>query len=99
MRADRGKPDQGAGCGRRRSSCEKKARAADERRKRGATLARLSDDYAAALPRRPKMRGTGLPSPEYVADEMAQARLALADMEAEDMPAADLTDAECAHAC
>ncbi len=47
-----------------------------------------------ALPRRPKMRGTGLPSREYVADEVAQARLALADMDAEDMPATNLGTAE-----
>jgi integrase len=52
------------------------------------------DDYARVLPRRPKMRGTGLPSPEYVADEIAHARQALAEMKAEDIPAAHLTDAE-----
>lgn len=75
-------------------AAEKKARAADERRKRGSTLQRLLDDYASALPHRPKMRGSGLPSPDYVADEVAQARLALADMEAADMPATSLGTAE-----
>jgi integrase len=75
-------------------AAEKKARAADERRKRGSTLQRLLDEYGQALPRRLKMRGAGLPSPEYVADELAHTRQALADMKAEDMPAANLTDAE-----
>jgi integrase len=75
-------------------AAERKARAADEQRKRGSTLQRLLVDYARGLPRRPKIRGTGLPSPEYVADEVAHTRQALADMKAEDMPAANLTDAE-----
>ena len=34
----------------------------------------------------------GLPSPEYMADELAQAQRALAQMGAEEMPAADLTE-------
>jgi integrase len=75
-------------------AADRKARAADEQRKRGSTLQRLLDDYARGLPRRPKIRGTGLPSPEYVADEVAHTRQALADMKVEDMPAASLTDAE-----
>lgn len=75
-------------------AAERKARAADEQRKRGSTLQRLLDDYARGLPRRPKIRGTGLPSPEYVADEVAHTRQALVDMKAEDLPAANLTDAE-----
>jgi integrase len=75
-------------------AAEKKARAADERRKRGSTLQRLLDEYGRILPRRPKMRGTGLPSPEYVADEVAHVRQALADMKAENTPAASLSDAE-----
>jgi integrase len=75
-------------------AADRKARAADEQRKRGSTLQRLFDEYARALPRRPKIRGAGLPSPEYVADEVAHTRQALADMKAEDMPAANLTDGE-----
>ncbi len=75
-------------------AAEKKVRAAAERRKRGATLQRLLDDYARALPRRPKMRGNGLPSAEYVADEIAQVGFALAGMKAEALPAADLTEAD-----
>ena len=75
-------------------AAEKKARAADERRKRGSTLQRLLDEYGRILPRRPKMRGTGLPSPEYVAGEVAHVRQALADMKAENTPAASLSDAE-----
>ncbi len=75
-------------------AAERKARAADEQRKRGSTLRRLLADYARGLPRRPKMRGSGLPSLGYVADEVAHTRQALADMKAEDMPAANLTDTE-----
>ena len=72
---------------------EKKARAADEQRKRGATLQRLVDVYGQALPHRPKMRGGGLPSPKYVAEELAQTRSALAAMEAENLPATELSTA------
>lgn len=36
------------------------------------------------------MRGSGLPSPRYVAEELAQVWAALADMKAEDMPATEL---------
>src|ERR1700693_2875261 len=46
------------------------------------------------MPKRPKMRGAGAPSPGYVAEEMAQLRMALGDMKAEERPAADLTDAD-----
>jgi integrase len=75
-------------------AADKKARGADEQRKRGATLKRLLHDYEIALPNRPKMRGTGLPSAKYVAEEIAQARQGLSLMEANDMPATDLSDAE-----
>lgn len=68
---------------------EKKARAAAERRQRAATLGRLADEYEQILPKRPKLRGTGLPTASYVADEVAQLRLALDGMENE--PAAKLT--------
>lgn len=71
-------------------AAEKKARAEMERRKRGTTLGRLLDGYARALPRRPKMRGAGLPSAAYVAIELAQVGLALDSLKATQMPAADL---------
>jgi integrase len=58
-------------------------------RRRAATLGRLAENYARVLPKRPKLRGAGLPTPDYVADEFAQVRLALAD--SEDTPAAALT--------
>ncbi len=77
-------------------AAEKKARAAAELRNRRTTLGRLRDDYALALPKRPKMRGAGGPSPAYVAEELAQVRMALAEMSAEDMPVSDLTAATCA---
>jgi integrase len=71
-------------------AAEKKARAAAQQRQRAATLGRLADEYARALPKRPKLRGAGLPTADYVADEVTQVRLALADMDAEEMPAARL---------
>jgi hypothetical protein len=73
---------------------EKRARTAEEQRKRGATLRRLLNDYRVALPHRTKMRGTGLPTARYVADELAQSSQALADMGANDTPAAYLTEAD-----
>lgn len=71
-------------------AAEKKARAAVEQRQRAATLGRLADEYARALPKRRKLRGSGLPTAGYVADELTQVRLALAAMEAEEVPAANL---------
>jgi integrase len=71
----------------------RKAAAETERRRRGGTLGRLADEYAVALPKRTKMRGGGPPSARYVAEELAQVRLALADMDADGLPAAALTAA------
>jgi integrase len=70
---------------------EKKAKARIEQWKRGSTLGPLIDEYATALPKRPKMRGSGLPSADYVADELAQVRTAISAMDAEDLPPADLS--------
>jgi integrase len=72
---------------------EKKVRAEAERRKRGSTLERLVGEYSRVLPKRPKMRGGGLPSHRYIAEELAQVRLALVDMDAGSIPAIDLTSA------
>ncbi len=72
----------------------KKARADAERRQRSARLGLLSESYAVALARRPKMRGPGVPSPEYVAREVSQVRLALETMQALDLPATSLTNAD-----
>jgi integrase len=54
---------------------------------RGATVERLLNQYERALPLRPKLRGTGLPSAAHVADELAHARAAAATMAAEKLPA------------
>ncbi len=75
-------------------SAEKKARAAEEQRKRVAALGRLVQDYGEALPRRQKMRGPGRPSPNYVAEELSQLRLALVDLNAEKMAASDIKVAD-----
>ena len=70
---------------------ERKARAEAALRKRGSTLMRLVEMYGDILPLRPKLRGTGLPSADYVADELTQVHLALVEMKVEMLPAADLT--------
>jgi integrase len=75
-------------------AAEKRAKAEEEQRKRGSTLSRLVETYERILPKRPKLRGAGLPSPDYVADELAHLRLALADMKVKNKPAADLTVAD-----
>jgi integrase len=71
-------------------AADKKAAAEAARRKRGGTVARLADGYARAFPKRPKMRGGGLPSPRYVAEELSQLWLALDAMDVADQAAADL---------
>ncbi len=73
---------------------EKRAKALAAQRRQGNKLGQLVEAYGLVLPKRPKMRGTGLPSPAYVTEELAQVRLALATMTAKDLPAADLAEAE-----
>jgi integrase len=72
-------------------AADRKAKAEAQRRERSATLGRLVDSYAKALSRRPKMRGAGLPSPAYVGIELAQVKLALQVIDAENTPASELT--------
>ena len=55
------------------------------------TISRLLKEYSIALPKRPKARGTGLPSPSYVSVELAQVRLAVEAIDAGDLPADALT--------
>jgi hypothetical protein len=64
------------------------------RRQRAQTVDRLVAEYAQALPRRPKLRGTGLPSPVHVADELAQVRAAVAAVEAGARPVSAVTAAD-----
>lgn len=75
-------------------AAEKKARAETERRKKGNTLAQLLGEYERGLPHRQKIRGAGLPSPAYVAGELANVRMAIAEMKAENTPARELTLAD-----
>jgi integrase len=71
-------------------AADRKAKAETMRRERSATLGRLAETYATVLPTRPKMRGTGNATPAYVAEELAQIRLALAELGAEGTPAVAL---------
>jgi len=75
-------------------AAQRKASIQAEQRKRETSLGRLLDEYVVALPRRPKMRGAGQASPEYVADEIAQVRMALDEMEASTLPASNLSAAQ-----
>ena len=75
-------------------AAEKKAKAEAAHRQRSNTLGRLVETYQHSLPKRPKMRGAGAPSPAYVTEEVAQVRLSLATMAADDMAATELTEAE-----
>jgi integrase len=71
-------------------AAERKAEAEVAQRRRASTCARLINEYANALPRRQKMRGAGKPGPRYVAEELAQLRMALAEMNVADKPVAEL---------
>jgi hypothetical protein len=62
--------------------------------RRALTVARLFDDYAKALPRRPKLRGSGLPSPKHVAEDLAHVRAAIATMKAGDALVAEVGAAD-----
>ncbi len=73
---------------------ERKAAAEVAQRNRGNSLGRLADNYERDLPKRPKLRGAGLPSQGYIADELAQVRLALEAMHAKQMPAVALTPSD-----
>jgi hypothetical protein len=72
---------------------EKKAKLAADQKSRSTTFDRLLPDYERAFPRRRKMRGSGLPSKTYVANEVAQVRLALEELHASKGAAGDLTPA------
>jgi integrase len=71
-------------------AAERKAQRAAEAAERAATVSRLLEQYAADLPKRPKMRGNGLPSVAYVSTELAHLRAAVATIKAADRPAASL---------
>ncbi len=73
---------------------ERREQAAAGAVRRARTLGRLLDTYAAALPRRPKLRGTGTASAKHVAEEIAHAKSAVAVMRAGDKPASDVTAAD-----
>jgi integrase len=72
-------------------AAEKRARQAEDAHRRATTVDRLMDLYAADMPKRPKMRGTGLPSAAYVSTELAHLRAAVATMGCASRPAANVT--------
>ena len=72
-------------------AAERKAQVQAAQRQRARTTHRLLDAYMAALPHRPKMRGSGLPSPRHVREELAHVAAALDAMDVRDTPAAEVT--------
>ena len=75
-------------------AAEKRAAAEAERKRRALTMGRLLDLYAAALPTRPKLRGTGLPGARHAREDVARARLAVAAMAGEALPVSSVTPAD-----
>lgn len=73
----------------------KRASIAAEAAKRGRTIDRLVEDYAKALPKRPKLRGTPGPvSASHAADELAHVKAAVTAMKAGGKPVADVDGAD-----
>lgn len=69
-------------------AAQKKAKLADDARKRAGTLKRLLDLYSQALPRRPKLRGGhGVLSARAVAEELSHSTAAIVAMNALNKPA------------
>jgi integrase len=76
-------------------AAQKKAKLADDARKRAGTLKRLMALYERALPNRPKLRGGhGALSSRAVAEELSHASAAIAAMSALDKPAEAIDGAD-----
>lgn len=74
---------------------KKKARLAEDARKRAGTLKRLLELYAEALPKRPKMRGgQGVLSTKAVTEEIMHTKAAVVAMGALDSPAGAIGGAD-----
>jgi hypothetical protein len=67
-------------------AAERRAAIAKAARERAATASAVMQDYKAALPKRPKLRGTGTLGPRVVAEEVRNLRLAFDTMKANDRP-------------
>lgn len=72
-------------------AAERRAAVHAESRRRTHIISRLIEDYQKALPSRPKLRGTGFLSADYVREDVAYLRLAVQDMQAIDKPVRELT--------
>lgn len=59
---------------------------------RGRTVDRLVEDYAIALPKRAKLRGSGRVSTDYAARELGRVKAAVADMKASGKTVSEITD-------
>jgi hypothetical protein len=75
-------------------AAERKAKIANAAQQRGRTLDRLPDEYAKALPKRPKLRGSGMLSSRQVAADLAHARAAVDSMAGGDRPASNVSSAD-----
>ena len=63
-------------------------------RERAATFGRLVEDYTAALPHRPKMRGTGTLSPRALEEETRNIRAVVATMRLGERSVSDVSEAD-----
>ena len=70
---------------------ERKAQIASSAKDRGQTIGRLIDTYAEALPKRTKMRGSGIISARQAAAEIVHLRKAIETINAQAKPASDIT--------
>jgi integrase len=72
-------------------AAQRRARLSREAADRARTAGRLLEEYGRTLAVRPKLRGSGTLSRRVAAEELANARAAVAAMRAEDKPVAELT--------
>ena len=75
-------------------AADRKTKADALRHSRSTTMGRLIETYATVLPRRPNMRSPGPITVAYVAEQVAQVRLAADEMETKDLPVTALGLAE-----
>ena len=73
---------------------ERKAEIASKAISRGRTASKLLEEYALALPKRPKLRGTGRLSERHVASELASAKAAIESCSLGERPVVEIGPAD-----
>ncbi len=72
-------------------AAERRRKQAEANEHRASRIGRLLEAYADALPRRPKLRGTGRMSPASASAEFAHVRAAITAIGAQDRPVAEIS--------